>query len=270
MLRSCGIPARYAEGYIITPEAAESSGGSPVLTGQSAHAWAEYYEDGVGWIPFETAPPFIGLMAESEWQWFEYEDDARISGDAPAGADNAESGGAAADVEPPQESGGAEEEPTDQWENRQERPQSGKVSPLAILLWSLFGILLAALAAAVFLFLRRRLLIKRRRALFEDPELKTAITALFADSVALMRGSGLRQSGEPLSAQAEDVDEWFGGRSNFPAMERLNAEALFSLHDFSPAQRDEMAEFHRDTLRRSCERLNVLQRLYRRWILCMY
>ena len=111
---------------------------------------------------------------------------------------------------------------------------------------------------------------KRRRALFEDPELKTAITALFADSVALMRGSGLRQSREPLSAQCESVEEWFGGETDYLAMEQLNGEAMFSTHDFTSAQRDAMAEFHRKTLRRFCERLNVFQRFYQHWIFCMY
>ena len=270
MLRSCGIPARYAEGYIITPETAESSGGSLTLTGQNAHAWAEYYEDGVGWIPFETAPPFIGLMGESEWQWFEYEDDAPISGDASTEADDIKNSGTSADAETPQESSRAEEEPTDQWENRQEKPSKGKTLLVPILLWSLLGILIAALAAAAVISLRHRLLMKRRRALFEDPELKTAITALFADSVALMRGSGLRQSREPLSAQCESVEEWFGGETDYLAMEQLNGEAMFSTHDFTSAQRDAMAEFHRKTLRRFCERLNVFQRFYQHWIFCMY
>lgn len=34
--------------------------GRVVLTEADAHAWAEYYLDGIGWIPFETTPGFEG------------------------------------------------------------------------------------------------------------------------------------------------------------------------------------------------------------------
>ena len=54
LLRCCGIPARYAEGYVVTRQQAEAMapGGTLTLTEQSSHAWTEYYLDGVGWLPF--------------------------------------------------------------------------------------------------------------------------------------------------------------------------------------------------------------------------
>lgn len=61
MLRYFGIPARYAEGYFLpAEEAAEyESGKTIILTENHAHAWAEYYLDGVGWIPFEVTPGYM-------------------------------------------------------------------------------------------------------------------------------------------------------------------------------------------------------------------
>ena len=47
MLRYLGIPARYAEGYRVESETVKRS---------DAHAWAEYYLDGIGWIALETLP----------------------------------------------------------------------------------------------------------------------------------------------------------------------------------------------------------------------
>ncbi len=66
LARMCGIPARYAEGYIITDndfaEASESNGMYTVeVKDTRAHAWAEIYIDGLGWIPFEFTP---GYQAE--------------------------------------------------------------------------------------------------------------------------------------------------------------------------------------------------------------
>lgn len=47
MGRAAGLPTRYVEGYLARP-------GREVLTGEDAHAWAEVYFKGVGWIPFDA------------------------------------------------------------------------------------------------------------------------------------------------------------------------------------------------------------------------
>ena len=61
MLRYFGIPARYAEGYFLSAKEAEEfeSGESIILTENHAHAWVEYYLEGVGWIPFEVTPGYM-------------------------------------------------------------------------------------------------------------------------------------------------------------------------------------------------------------------
>lgn len=68
MFRYYGIPARYVEGYIITPENVEGADSNQEIKIPEAnrHSWVEYYQDGVGWIPFETAPPYIDLMEKAD------------------------------------------------------------------------------------------------------------------------------------------------------------------------------------------------------------
>lgn len=58
-LRSHGIPARYVEGYHI-PEASWSAarGDTVYVTGREAHAWAEVYFDGIGWMPVDVTPGY--------------------------------------------------------------------------------------------------------------------------------------------------------------------------------------------------------------------
>lgn len=58
LLRCCGVPARYVEGYLLTEEEAQTMapGATAYLTQKNAHAWAEFYLDGVGWLPFDTTP----------------------------------------------------------------------------------------------------------------------------------------------------------------------------------------------------------------------
>lgn len=61
LLRYFGVPARYVEGYYLSTEEAEKvAAGEPItLTERHAHAWAEYYLAGVGFVPFETTPDYI-------------------------------------------------------------------------------------------------------------------------------------------------------------------------------------------------------------------
>lgn len=58
-LRAYGIPARYAEGYYLPIAKTQSSAdGTAALTGQDAHAWAEVYFDGIGWLPVDATPGY--------------------------------------------------------------------------------------------------------------------------------------------------------------------------------------------------------------------
>lgn len=80
MCRYAGIPARYAEGYIIKPKdfpGDVSVGSSAVVdvTDLRGHAWAEIYLDGFGWYPVEftsgygnirTAVPTETTVSETE------------------------------------------------------------------------------------------------------------------------------------------------------------------------------------------------------------
>lgn len=52
MLRAMGIPARYVAGYLVNAE----RGRWVSVTTDDAHAWAEFYLPGLGWVPLESTP----------------------------------------------------------------------------------------------------------------------------------------------------------------------------------------------------------------------
>lgn len=68
MFRYYGIPARYVEGYLITPQdaAGMESGKAAEIPLERAHAWPEIYIDGTGFVPIEVSPLYMGVMEEAD------------------------------------------------------------------------------------------------------------------------------------------------------------------------------------------------------------
>lgn len=52
LLRAAGIPARYVEGYVLAVEGGERA----VVRESMAHAWVEYYLQGMGWVILDATP----------------------------------------------------------------------------------------------------------------------------------------------------------------------------------------------------------------------
>lgn len=68
MFRYYGIPSRYAEGYLVTPEDVQGAepGTAIEISGKNGHAWTEIYVDGTGWVPVEMTPEYYGVMEEPD------------------------------------------------------------------------------------------------------------------------------------------------------------------------------------------------------------
>ncbi len=72
LLREYGIPVRYVEGYVCTDytrrvgASNETSRFSAEVKDSDKHAWIEVWYDGIGWVIYETTPPFyVDLYGES-------------------------------------------------------------------------------------------------------------------------------------------------------------------------------------------------------------
>ena len=70
IFRYYGIPSRYVEGYLLTPETVNNAGASEQVTVSQkyAHAWPEIYLDGMGWIPVEVTPKYESIMGTPYYQ----------------------------------------------------------------------------------------------------------------------------------------------------------------------------------------------------------
>ena len=173
-LRYFGIPARYAEGYLITEQMAASVNPGETLTVDSscARAWVEIYQDGLGWTPMDMTPGLGEMIQENP-------DDS--SGKGEGDTENPE-------LDPEE----VEDEKPEDSETEIADPDGGSVvSILLNLLSNLVKILLVLALLFLLLFLRRKAIIKKREKKFRDPDPKAAVAWIFADSMNILEKLGL-------------------------------------------------------------------------------
>lgn len=74
LARMAGVPARYAEGYVIIPSDFNEDTKQPnsykiPVHDSRSHAWAEFYVDGFGWAPFEFTPGYdTGIISAETFE----------------------------------------------------------------------------------------------------------------------------------------------------------------------------------------------------------
>lgn len=231
MLRYFGVPARYVEGYVLNTAQLDEEGeqvgpgGEYTLTEKQAHAWVEYYLDGVGWLPYDVTPgwraagyyettPNTELIVESQ-NWSVGEADADAVWNPP------------------------EQEPEE--EEEAESTPSPIFAELDFLLlewpWALLGFLLTLLIA----FIVRDALLHARLSRFleemQDGRTPTdkAVPALFSYAVLLARSCGEVALGNaPFEAQADAVcAAGLCEERTFAAAAAANDRALFGVADTS-------------------------------------
>lgn len=222
MFRRFGIPARYVEGYLITPEDVEGAPDDVLLrlTGQHAHSWVEVYLDGVGWIPVEVTPPYIGVMEEAD----------SLEGIAGSIFDQVQGDAQGADDIWYQH----ETPPLDETEGiRVERL-------LRFLMITGMLILLLMIALAVYFIIKQRRWLKKRLTACNSPCNKTAVKAMFICAMESLNkaGTGFGETWlyRPLTGSFAGVN---GFRDSFHIYER----AVYSAHDVSDEEREEVKDF---------------------------
>ena len=248
LLRCCGIPARYVEGYVVTRQQAEalSDGAQLTLTQRAAHAWAEYYLDGVGWIPFDTVPGY----------------EENISYQLPEDGDPAENENGTSytgqDQTPQQNQTDISQEPQDD--------HSQRIFIQSVLL-ALAALVLACLAAMVLrtVLLRRRL--KRQRRRFEDSDGRTACQAMLS---ALHRQLTALQPGawSEASPQRQEALTALLGDETARQLTALEQEVWFSDHPIEEPQCQQAQKLLEGTERLWRERVPAARRWKQRFLTC--
>lgn len=250
MLRYYGIPARYVEGYLITPNDVKNtlSNSEIVIDDSHSHAWAEYYLDSVGWIPFETTPPYINVMESAEDISPSNSNDNSVSNNSISKQDN------------PTE--GYEQEPDD--DSLLQRNSDF----INIIIYVLLGIALLAVFAVVFILLKNRLKRKRLYASFNTEDNKTSVINSFGFCVYLLIRFKYINSerdiySEDIIITKEYTEKFLQGFNIYQA-------ARYSNHTVEQQQAEKVLELIDATVSCIKKKRSFIQRFYDVFIACIY
>lgn len=250
-LRHFGIPARYAEGYVITEEMAKEMkrNSSIEVDSSCAGAWAEVYHDGIGWIPVNLTPGIedmnSGIDPDAE--------DGDIPQEIPPKGDLLQD-----------ESEDTIEEP---------EPKGGYVvSVKKMISFTFLLIAVLLILTIVVIVIRRRLLLKRRGERWNGDNVNDAVAGIFADTERLLRMLGFdRGKGsmrELLSPVRERLGEAFA--DSMAAMTAINDRAMFSSRQLDEEQREAVKVFYAETVQHLKAGAKWHRRMWMQWILCLY
>ena len=229
MFRYYKIPARYVEGYVITPDDVKSMKvGEPyTVDGTHAHAWVEYYQDGVGWLPFESTPSYLGIMATAE----EYQDISGIT--SGIGADD-------------------EQEQQDEQDNLEDEEQPEEEDDeidWILILEMILGILIVLITLFLILIIvkiiRERIRCQKIKQLFDSEDYNQAVNALFEYTMNILAVFGLKVRNASLYRYGSQIESLFDEemKTEYTKVVDIRQEAVYSSHSITKEQRDFVMEF---------------------------
>lgn len=249
MLRHLGIPARYVEGYVITPDDADSTepGDSLSVTDYSAHAWAEYYHDGLGWLPLDTSPNFANSMEGT--------------GAPPEYA-----------AEAPTENVEQEEEIPPVYDKERNEKEETPVEESSKILLPWIMLILVLLLMIFGWWYRRMTIFKKRRAAFENEDNNAAVCAMMDYMLSLLEVSSIKSHQNTHAALVESVGESWGEswQKDFGRTMSIFQKAAYSQHTVSNQERELTEETVESMIKAVDDMQNHRSRITLRYLKCLY
>lgn len=221
LLRCCGIPARYVEGYLVTPSQAEAlaDGETLSLTQSNAHAWTEYYLDGVGWLPFDATPGYTDILVYELPQ---------------EGVPTQESGGGIQYQEQEPQEDTPTKTPQVAEETTKESQRIHIREAISLLLLILLLMLLLLILRTV--LLRRRL--GRQQMVFGDSDCRKACAGILCYMKELTAAIGIVGENLTVRELAMQMTRSLDSKVDAGALETMLNEVWYSSHSITTQQRE--------------------------------
>lgn len=245
MFRYYGIPARYVEGYLVIPEdVKQMTSEEPYMIDEThAHAWTEYYQDGVGWVPFETTPSYLNVMPKAE----EYQDISESVGGTGTGQK-------------------APEEELDEEEENEEQFDWLFVVEI-LLLVGIASFFLLLLSFVVYVFVQRHKS-KKAKLLFDSEDKQAAVRSIFSYTMNILAVAGLQIRNTSLYRYGVPIGKMFDEdvRCKYEKVVAIRQEAVYSEHEITEEQRLVLVEFKDLIWKRVYEESGWVQKFQMKYI----
>lgn len=241
MMRYYGIPARYAEGFIVPEELYEETPAMSSITVplKYSHAWAEYYLDGVGWLPFETVPKYIQSGSEG------------VNLDKKAGKKDQE--------------------------DKKKDDKKNTDNPLnrvgAVFVMNIKPIIAAAavlLLALIWFIMMRRRRLKRFKETFTGKDVNVAVKNAFAYGLALLKACGVKLNNTMLRESAMASGLSAKGKQQIGQCIEINEAVRYGRKKATEDQRKTVLAFRDMALKIYKEKRTLSGKAWDRIVRCIY
>ncbi|MBD3107393.1 hypothetical protein IEO70_03365 [Bacillus sp. AGMB 02131] len=259
LFRYYGVPSRYVEGYLITPEDVKNIAQFEEfpIKGTNAHAWTEIYLDKVGWIPIEVTPPYYDVMEDTDFSNYPGGNESNQT-NSEVKAPNVPSQASSSDEGAQQ----IKEEPQQQNNNSNQKPKE----PLSF--WQKVGIavllgFIVALLIVISYVLKGRMDVRKRNQRFLQSDYKEAIPALFTYTLSLFQYSGISPKRGSVWSYVDEVETVYskGLAQQFQSVIIIHQQCKYSTHKLSQEQYNQVDQLMKRTLTELIQSKNWLQRL---------
>lgn len=223
LFRYLGIPARYVEGYLVTPDLIKDKEAFDKLTitGKEAHAWIEVYFDEIGWIPIEVTPEYENVMPPIDMtdypkgEWSDEEEKLQKDTDG-SNSDN--------------EDTNKDNEQSDNQDALTEEIEKDQTDFLKYFLILLLIILLLIILIYLIYLIKKRLELRRLIQSFVGSDLNKATTLITSYSLTLLHYAGIKERQGSIKEYEKDVKKVFGSdyAREFSQMLKINQAAVYS------------------------------------------
>ena len=244
MYRCFGIPARYVEGYLVTPEMAENAqdDGTIYVTGKEAHAWVEIYQDGIGWIPMEVTPPYLDKMERPDFETVSWQ-----------GAQNQ---GASEQTD-------TAEQIKDEEQTKPETRKGRKQLPVRkILIVVILLLILALILWIAYQILKYRKKWKEKNRAMYSKDASQAIRSCYAQLRCWLMYDGVRIKGGSRYQICEELSRKYSSEmaDQYRKVTRLAEKAAYSSHAMEEKQAEEVRVFLMSTQKQILNEKNLFQK----------
>lgn len=252
MFRYFHIPARYVEGYLVTPKDVENK--KPyekiAIKGTNAHAWTEIYIDKIGWIPIEVTPPYYNMMEPIDVSNY------------PKGTDDIEEESKTEELDNDQSAGTRKVKDKEKRDVLKDKEDETTFDGNIIVL-IMISVLLFILLIIVAYLIKKRIAFNKLKKSFTGTDLNDATMNMFSYMMFLLHLDGIEKRGGSAHVYANDIETKYGQAfaSHFKHVVDIHQAAMYRPRKISQEEYQLVASFMNETVNRVTQSKSLFQRL---------